>query len=260
MIKTTILLNSLALLGASAVVAGDWSPAAIAPLPPLHLEESCLSYDFIDLQYINTDFGSGYFSHGHGYGIGFSKSIGGRSVRMSHMSPTTGKAPVAPIMSRTTSDFFVTGSYSFGEFDDYFCGCNDMAENHKYRLGAGYRRSIGDCVDFTFEGGGEFLDSNYQKNRSRSFDSWGYYIGPGIRARAGRFEMFANAYYFHREGDYSQNHIWPQFRSGGYSHDPYGWRFTTGFIYHFTENFGLKVAAEIEDYDSALLVGGRYHF
>lgn len=236
MIKTTILLNSLVLLGSGALVAGDWSPAAKAPtpLPPLQLEESCLSYDFIDLQYIHTDFGSGYFSNGHGYGVGFSKLI--------------------------TNDFFVTGSYSFGELDDAFCGCNDMAENHKYRLGSGFRKSIADCIDLTFEGGGEFLDSQYQKNRNRSFDSWGYYVGPGIRARAGRFEMFANAYYFHREGDYSQNHIAPQFRNSGYSSDPYGWRFTAGFIYHITETFGLKVAAEVEDYDSLLLVGGRYHF
>jgi hypothetical protein len=117
------------------------------PLPPLVLEESCLSYDFIDLQYINMDFGSGYFSKDNGYGAGFSKSI--------------------------TRDFFVNGSYSFGEFDDAWCGCNDMAENHKYRLRSGFRKEIADCVDLTFEGGGEFLDSEYQKNTDRSFDSRG---------------------------------------------------------------------------------------
>ena len=234
--KVTILLNSLVLLSTGAAVAGDWGTSAkgLAPLAPPLLEESCLSYDVVDLQYINTDFGSGYFSKGNGYGAGFSKSV--------------------------TNDFFINGSYSFGEFDDAFCGCDDMAENHKYRLGSGFRKEIADCVDLTFEGGGEFLDSEYSKNTDRSFDSWGYYVGPGIRARAGRFEMFANAYYFHREGDNSQNHIWPQFRSGGYSQDPYGWRLTAGFIYHVTDSFGLKVAGEVEDYDSTLLVGGRYHF
>jgi len=234
--KANILLNTLVLLASGLATAGDETTPAkgLAPLAPPVMENSGLSYDFIDLHYIFTDFGSGFFSDSHGYGAGFSKMI--------------------------SNDFFVNGSYAFSEFDDLFCGCRDMAENHRYRLGSGFRKAIADHVDLTFEGGGEFLDSEYQKNNHRNFDSWGYYVGPGIRARAGRFEMFANAFYFHREGDNSQNHIWPQFRSGGYSQDPYGWRFMTGFIYHLTETFGLRVAGEIEDYDSNLLVGGRYNF
>jgi hypothetical protein len=233
--KANILLNTALLLASGLAAAGDFTPAkGLAPLAPPLMEDSCLSYNFIDLQYIHTDFGSGYFSDGQGYGGNFSKTI--------------------------TNNIFMTGSYSFSEFDDLFCGCNDVAENHRYRLGAGFRKPIADCVDLTFEGGGEFLDSAYQKNTNRNFDSWGYYVGPGIRARAGRFEMFANAFYMHSEGDNSQNHIWPQFRSGGYSQDPYGWRLMTGLIYHLTENFGLKVGAEVLDYDTNLLVGGRYNF
>ena len=75
-----------------------------------------------------------------------------------------------------------------------------------------------------------------------------------------RFEMFANSNFYHREGDYSQNHIDQQFRSTGYSNDPYGWRISTGFIYHVSERFGVKVAGEFEKYDSALLLGGRFMF
>ena len=154
----------------------------------------------------------------------------------------------------------MNGSYSFNELDYMACRIGDTTQNHKYRLGAGVRKSLAKSVDLTFEGGGEFLDAYSENNPNRNFDSWGYYVGPGIRARAGRFETFANVYYFHREGDNSQSFIRPPFRSNGYSEDPYGWRFTAGFIYHLTENFGLKVAGEIEDYDSTLLVGGRYHF
>ncbi|HQW27985.1 MAG: hypothetical protein KA152_14325 [Verrucomicrobiales bacterium] len=234
--KVTLLLTLFALVSAGSGLAGEWSPPSKGPvpLPPPSFDENCLSYDFIDLDYINRDFGSQYFSKGQGYGAGFSKSI--------------------------SSSLYINGSYSFGEFEDVWCGCFDVAETHKYRLGAGVRKSIADCVDLTFEGGAEYLDTDYATKLDRGSDSWGYYVGPGIRARAGRFEMFANSNFYHREGDYSQNHIDQQFRSTGYSNDPYGWRISTGFIYHVSERFGVKVAGEFEKYDSALLLGGRFMF
>ncbi|MEX2577468.1 MAG: hypothetical protein WD342_00300 [Verrucomicrobiales bacterium] len=235
--KTTLLLAASALLPSGSLLAGDWSwPSKnLAPLaPPVVFEDACLSYDFIDLEYIHTDFGSRYFSEGHGFGAGFSKSI--------------------------TESIFLNGSFSFGEFDDKWCGCFDTADTHRYRLGAGVRRPIAECIDLTFEGGAEFLDVEYGRKYGRDYDSWGYYVGPGIRARSGRLEMFANALYFHREGDHSQHHISHGFRNSGYSSDPYGWRISTGLIYHVTDRFGVKVAGEFEDYDSALLLGGRYHY
>ena len=234
--KVTLLLALFALVSAGSGLAGEWSPPSKGPvpLPPPAFDENCLSYDFLDLDYISRDFGSQYFSEGQGYGAGFSKSI--------------------------SSNLFFNGSYSFGEFEDAWCGCFDVAETHKYRLGLGTRKSIADCIDLTFEGGAEYLDTDYGSKLDRSYDSWGYYVGPGIRARAGRFEMFANTNFYHREGDYSQNHIDQQFRSSGYSADPYGWRISTGFICHVSENFGIKVAGEFEKYDSALLLGGRFMF
>lgn len=232
--KATLLLTLFAIVSGGSGIAGDWSPSSKVPLAPPIIDENCLSYDFIDLQYINRDFGSPYFKKGNGYGAAFSKSI--------------------------YNGLYATGSYSFGDFDDHWCTSFDQGETHRYRLGGGVSRTIAECVDLVFEGGAEYLDTDYDKFANREFDSWGYYVGPGIRARVGRFEMYGNVNYYHREGDYSQNHILPEFHSDGYSADPYGWRFSTGFIYHVTERFGVKVGGEFEKYDSALLVGGRYHF
>lgn len=233
--RSILLLAGILLTTGGVSLAGTWAPSKnLIPLAPPVVDTTCLSYDFIDLEYVNREFGSGYFSKGSGYGVGFSKLL--------------------------TETIYLDGSYSFSEFDDRWCGCFDEPETHRYRLGLGVRRPLAECVDLTFDGGMEYIDTEYGRKTDRTYDSWGYYFGPGIRAKMGRIEVFAKAHYFHREGDYSQNHIDPQFRSGGYSHDPYGWRFSTGFIYHVTERFGIKVAGEFEDYDNTFFVGGRYHF
>ena len=232
--KSTLYLTALLLASGGFASAGEWRPAKNLVPPPAPVDANCLTYDFIDLQYIQQEFGSRYFHRGNGYGFGLSKSL--------------------------TDSLYIDGSYSFGEFEDLWCGCFDDAETRRYRFGAGIRQPIAECVDLTFAGGADHLETEYATKSERDFDSWGYYVGPGIRAKVGRLEWFANAYYSLREGDYSQNHISSEFRNSGYAYDPYGWRFSSGFIFHVTDRLGLKVAAELEDYDNSFLVGVRYHY
>ncbi len=235
MMKTTaIVLAALLLASVGTARSGEWRAAKNLVPPPVLPVENCLTYDYIDLQYIHTGFDSPYFYKGNGYGVAFSKSL--------------------------TDSLYVDGSYSFGEHEDRWCGCFDEAETRRYRFGGGIHRPLAECVDFTFAAGADFLDTEYGKKTDRDFDSWGYYVGPGIRARAGRLEMFATAHYIHREGDYSQNHISPQFRTSGYDYDPYGWRFSTGFIFHVSERLGLKLAGETENSVNSVLLGVRYHY
>lgn len=235
--KTTVLtlaLASLVTLGTS--VAGDWTwnrPAKnLIPLEP-PVVGSCLSYDYVDLEYISTDFGSPFYFDSHNYGIGFSKSLG--------------------------DTFYVNGGFADGEYTfDWFDHVVPV-ETRRYRLGLGARKEIGKCIDLTFEGGFEHLDSEYNTDRAKDYDSWSYYFGPGIRARTGRLEFFAKAYYYGREGDLSQQYLAMNSSYYGRVND-YGWVFNPGFIFHFTDRLGLKLAAEFEEHDTDYTAGIRYHF
>lgn len=210
------------------IPAKDLVPTA-APVP----EGNCLSYDFIDLEYGITDFGTSYYGEGDSWGVGFMKSLG-------------------PI-------FYLTGSYGEGGYEfDACCALLDV-DTDRYRLGLGARRSIAQCVDLTFEGGFDHRDSEYPGYPQLDYDSWGYYVGPGIRARAGRFEVFGNAFYTSREGDYSQRYLAWQ-TSAALSENEAGWIFNPGVIYHLTEHWGLKAAAEVGELDTAFTFGARYHF
>lgn len=230
----TLALASLLTLGTS--VAGDWTwkrPAKnLIPLEP-PVVDCCLSYDYIDLEYFKTDFGSPYYYNGDNFGFGFSKSLG--------------------------HTFFVNGGIAGGEYDfDWFDHIVPV-ETKRYRLGLGARAGIAKCIDLTFEGGFEHFDSEYPGNEAKDFDSWGYYFGPGVRAQVGNFEFFAKAFYFGREGDYSQQYL--SMNSSYYGRvDEYGWVFTPGVVLHLTDHLGLKLAAEIEEHDTDLIAGVRYHF
>ncbi len=235
--KTTVLtlaLASLVTLGTS--VAGDWTwkrPAKnLIPLEP-PVVASCLSYDYIDLEYFYTDFSSPKYFDGHSYGVGFSKSLG--------------------------SSFFFTGGFAEGDYDYDWDGHIVGVETRRYRLGAGVRHGIGQCVDLTFEGGFDHLDAEYPGYNDHDYDSWSYYFGPGIRAQAGQFEFFAKALYQKREGDYSQEYLSHHSSHHG-SVDDYGWVFTPGFIFHFTDRLGLKLAAEFDENETDYIAGIRYYF
>ncbi|MEM9016830.1 MAG: hypothetical protein AAGC68_07430 [Verrucomicrobiota bacterium] len=231
--KKHLLRFAIALFLTSGVAhAGDWGNLGkgMAPVVP-HVD--CLSYDYVDLEYIYTDYGTPKFDDGHGYGIGFSKSLG--------------------------SAFFLTGSFSDSGYDYDWDGHIVDVDTRRYRMGLGTNIPLAKCVDFTFEGGFDHLDAEYTYHPDHDYDSWAYYFGPGIRARAGAFEVYAKIFYFSREGDLSQYYLSQHTFSHGRV-DEDGWLFTPGIIYHFTDSFGLKVGAEIDQYNTAFLLGARFHY
>ena len=233
--KQLICLALASLLTSGIADAGDWfgSGKGLAPLAPPAVHD-CLSYDFVDLEYIHTDFGSGYFGDGDGYGIGFSKSIG--------------------------DVLFLTGSFASGGYDYDWVNHIVPVDTNRYRLGAGARVGLAECVDLVFEGGAQHLDAEYGGGYSdHDYDSWGWYMGTGIRARTGRLEWYAKVFYTANEGDYSQEYLSHHTTNYGRV-DDYGWVYTPGVIYHLTDNVGLKFGMEIDEDDTSYLAGLRFHF
>jgi len=233
-IVLTLALASSLIVGNAGAGDWTWNPPAknLVPLAP-PVVGSCLSYDYIDLEYIGTDFGSPYYDGGDAWGLGFSKSLG-----------------------RT---FYVTGAFAEGEYDFDWVGHTVGVETRRYRFGLGAHREIARCVDLTFEGGTEYTNAKYPHYEDHNYDSWSYYFGPGIRARAGRFEYFAKALYYGTEGDYSQEYLSHQSAYHG-QNNSYGWVITPGVILHVTENLGVKLAAEFGEYDTGYVAGIRYEF
>lgn len=184
--------------------------------------DPCLSYDFIDLDYGITDFSNGFLNDdATSIGISFSKSLG--------------------------EVLFLTGGYTNTDADYIFGGIGEL-EEHRYQLGLGARYSLATCVDFTFEGGIDHRDISANGNGISSFDSWGYYVGPGIRARSGNLEGYAKIFYVDREG------VPNAFV------DTDGWVFKPGVLWHLTDNLALKVAADFGDNYSTVTFGARIHF
>lgn len=235
--KNRISLAIATLLLPGALTAGDWGSLGkgIAPLAaPTSNCNTCLSYDFIDLEYQMTDYGSPYFMNGDGYGIGFSKSLG--------------------------CNLFFTGSFADGSYDYDWVGHIVPVDTQRFRLGLGARVSIGECVDLTFEGGAQHLDAEFGAGYSdHDYDSWGYYVGPGIRARAGRFEAYGKLLFVSNEGDYSQKYLSHHTTVHGRV-DQDGWLFTPGVIFHLNDVLALKAGAEINEFDTAFSFGARFHY
>lgn len=227
------LLSALLLLGGGLGAGEMPSGKDLAPLAlPVECEE-CLSYDFVDLKYGINDFGTDFHNDGDYYEAGFSKSLGKR--------------------------FYVNGSYADGSYRlDTLLNFTGV-DTERYRLGLGTRKKIADCVDLTLEGGMEHVDMAYDRCGCMDFDSWGYYVGPGIRARSGRFEMYANAFFSSREGDYSQRYL-GYLTPDALGVDEDGWLFTAGLIYHLTEHVGLTAGGEWGELDNAYTFGMRIEF
>lgn len=220
----------------SMAVAGDYgrSSKGLVPVEPMIPVANCLSYDYVDLQYSSFDYGSAFLLDGSGYGIAFSKSIG--------------------------STLFVTGGYQHGNYTyDWVDHLTDV-ETSRYRLGLGARHTVAKCFDLTFEAGGQHMDSEYEPVYSdHDYDSWGYYFGPGFRTMVGKWEFFANAFYSKHEGDFREEYLSHQ--TPIYDRvDDYTWRFNPGIIYHFTENLGVKVAAEFDRQDTEWIFGVRFNY
>lgn len=127
-------------------------------------------------------------------------------------------------------------------------------------MGVGTRVSLAECIDLTFEGGARHLDREYESDYSGwDHDSWGWYFGPGIRARMGRLEVYAKAFYFGHEGDLSQQFLSEHTTYHGRV-DDYGWLFQPGLIYHVSDNLGVKFGLEIDEVDTSYFAGVRLHY
>jgi hypothetical protein len=228
-----IVLTSL-LLSLGGLLAGELpSGKELAPLAlPVECDD-CLSYDFIDLRYGINDFGTDFHNDGEFYEVGFTKSLG--------------------------RHFYFNGSYAGGSYRlDTFLNFTGV-DTDRYRFGLGHRRKIADCVDLTFEGGLDHMDVGYDRCGCMDFDSWGYYVGPGIRARKGRLEMYANGYFTGREGDYSQRYL-GLLTPAALGVDEDGWLFAAGLIYHLTEHVGLTTGGQWGELDDAYTFGVRFEF
>jgi len=230
--KKTVIAFTMTMFAASLASAGDFSGKGITPLAPPVCDD-CLSYDFVDLEYGILDFGNDFADEGDLYGIGFSKSLG--------------------------TNLFLTGGYANGGYDyDWGAELLDVS-THRYRLGLGARVSLAKCVDLTFEGGAEHTDAEYEHNTHLDYDSWAYYVGPGVRARAGRLEVFAKALFVSREGDLSQQYL-SMMTTDHLGIDEDGWIFNPGLIFHFTDQLGLKLAGEFGENDNLVTGGVRFEF
>jgi len=216
--KAAILLTLV--LAASFSIAGEsvhrHSGKNIIGITPPHA--NCFSYDYIDLNYIFQDFENRRVEGGDAWGINFSKSLG--------------------------NTFYLTGSYENADYEGDLHYYNQFSgiSTDRTRLGLGVHRTLFNCVDLTFEGGASYQETKYEVCPINNHEAWGWYVGPGIRAKVGKnVEFYGNAFYSGEEGDY-------------------GWRFTPGFILNVTEMVGLKFGGEFESDVNSLLLGVRVNY
>lgn len=150
-------LAAFAALGSLSAMAGDGKAIADGKACTACCEESCLSYDFADIQYIYTSFGE--LEDGHGVGLNISKEIGG--------------------------NVYLTASGSWTD--------SGGADLYGASAGAGYYIPVTDRLHLNIEAGG--LYSN-DKDLCHGGEEWGYFAGPGFRYCLSQgMEIFANAYY-----------------------------------------------------------------
>ena len=221
--KKSVIAFTLAFLAAGIIKAGDTPVATSGKTVTSEPVGSCLTYDYIDLDYGVADNDNLLLGGGERWGISFSKSLG--------------------------EVLFLTGGYTNTNFDYIFNNQVFEFGGDRYSLGLGGHWSLAECVDLTFEGGGDYRDAEFEGNGAFDYDSWGYYVGPGIRARAGRFEGYAKIFYAGREGVLNQFGV-----------DADGWVFKPGVLFHVTDNLALKVAADVTEFDSAVTFGARINF
>lgn len=230
--KTSSLIIALAVFSQAMVFAGD-APLQSAPvyssgkssvIVDQPYAAPCLSYDYIDLDYGITDTGNDFLNDNSGtLGISFSKSLG--------------------------ESLFLTGGYTYAGFEYLDNNQFRNLDSHELSLGLGGRFQLSDCVDLTFEGGVDYRNTHYAGNQTFNNDSWGYYVGPGIRARAGRFEGYAKVFYVGQETVVNQ-----------FALSVEGWVFKPGILFHMTDNLALKLAGDIGENFSTADIGLRINF
>jgi hypothetical protein len=163
--KKSLILGAMILLGSAASQLQAGTPAPKAPIAPAPVPPAApiFTYDFLDVQYIYTDFDSPWIDDGHGVGANLSKSLGG--------------------------PLYATGSFAWSDtIVDY-----EPVDFYGASAGLGVFCPIMDRLHVNMEGGALWSreDSDYYTN-----DDWGYFVGPGARFSVCQgFEVFANVYY-----------------------------------------------------------------
>jgi hypothetical protein len=171
--KKPLILGAMILLGSAVSQLQAGTPAPKAPVAPAPVPPPApmFTYDFLDVQYIYTDFDSPWIDDGHGVGANLSKSLGG--------------------------PLYATGSFGWTDTNvDY-----EPVDLYGASAGLGIFCPIMDRLHVNLEGGALWSRDNYDYYSS---DDWGYFVGPGARfAVCQGFEIFANVYYtdFGGQGD-----------------------------------------------------------
>ncbi|MCB1229081.1 MAG: DUF481 domain-containing protein [Verrucomicrobiae bacterium] len=152
-------------VGITPAFAGSGAKEVVTVTPPV--EEECLSYDFVDLQYVYTSFDS--LDDGHGAAMNLSKSLGGNVY------------------------FTASGDWSSSSLD------RADVDLYGATAGLGYAIPVSKRFHFNLEAGGiySYLDGP----RGYDDEEWGGYVGPGFRCCLTHgVELFANVYYVIFEG------------------------------------------------------------
>ncbi|HRX53435.1 MAG TPA: YfaZ family outer membrane protein [Verrucomicrobiales bacterium] len=140
-------------------------------VPCVEAASSCLTYDFLDLQYQYSDFDG--LDVGHGVALNLSKALFGH------------------VYLTATTDWTRTG-WEHTDIDAY-----------SVTAGLGYYVPVTDRFHLNIEAGALFsdLESDYG-----SSSEWGGAVGPGFRyCLTEQLELFGNAYYTAYEGGFD---IW----------------------------------------------------
>ncbi|NNE90239.1 MAG: hypothetical protein HKN23_01195 [Verrucomicrobiales bacterium] len=192
------------------------SKSVISPkrvIGPPAPEEPCFTYDFIDLGYVYRNQGPFWAEDGHGGGIDFSYGIAG--------------------------PLYLTASYDYLD-TKYEFGWRPGGTTQNVAAGLGIYHEVAECLHFTLEGGA--LYSDIEIDHVATHEDWGWYVGPGVRAKFIKgVEIFGNVYY-------------------GEIRDDEGWSYNTGLVIDVTHNVALKLAGSFDDDAETYFAGLRFNF
>ncbi len=146
--------------GLTPAFAGSGAKEVVTVTPPT--EQECLSYDFVDLQYVYTSFES--LDDGHGAAVNLSKGLFGN-------------------VYLTASANWTSSSIDHADVDLYGA-----------TAGLGYALPVSKRFHLNIEGGGVY--GQFDGAWGYDDESWGGYVGPGFRyCLSPGMEVFANVYY-----------------------------------------------------------------